>query len=98
MTIAVGEVIDSVFDGQRLMSEEWIDSIRTMVVHAGGSTHATQRKLRRFVWSKAGSDVAAELSPGWRRGDGRLQNWRGSYLAVVVLFFDFGVPGGISRE
>lgn len=56
--IAVGEVIHSVFDGQRLMSEEWIDSVRTVVVHAGGIAHATQRKLCRFVWSKTGSDVA----------------------------------------
>src|SRR5262249_10170523 len=37
--IAVGEVFNTIFDGQQLIEEGLIDYIRTTVVHAGGLSH-----------------------------------------------------------
>jgi mannonate dehydratase len=37
--IAVGEVMNSIWDVQHLITEQLIDYVRTTVVHAGGITH-----------------------------------------------------------
>src|SRR2546421_5993509 len=42
--LAVGEVFSSIYDCQKLITEQLIDYIRTTVVHAGGITH-----LRRIA-------------------------------------------------
>src|SRR5262249_31711747 len=42
--LAVGEVFNTIYDCQQLISEQLIDYIRTTVVHAGGITH-----LRRIA-------------------------------------------------
>jgi mannonate dehydratase len=62
--LAVGEVFNSIFDCQRLISEQLIDYIRTTVVHAGGITH--MRRIASFAdlyGVKTGSHGATDLSP-----------------------------------
>jgi mannonate dehydratase len=62
--LAVGEVFNSIFDCQRLISEQLIDYIRTSVVHAGGIT--PMRRIASFAdlyGVKTGSHGATDLSP-----------------------------------
>lgn len=62
--IAVGEVFNTIWDCQQLITEQLIDYIRTTVVHAGGITH-----LRRIFdmaamhHVRSGSHGATDLSP-----------------------------------
>ncbi|MFC7328232.1 D-mannonate dehydratase ManD [Marinactinospora rubrisoli] len=62
--LAVGEVFNSIWDCQQLISERLIDYIRTSVSHAGGITH-----LRRIFdhahlhGVRTGSHGAGDLSP-----------------------------------
>ena len=41
--IAVGEVFNSIWDAHDLIRNQWIDYIRTTLVHAGGFTHLKKR-------------------------------------------------------
>jgi mannonate dehydratase len=62
--IAVGEVLNSVWDCERLITEQLIDYIRTSVVHAGGISHL--RKifgLAELYDVRTGSHGATDLSP-----------------------------------
>jgi mannonate dehydratase len=62
--LAVGEVFNSIFDCQRLISEQLIDYIRATVVHAGGITHL--RRIAGFAdlyGVKTGCHGATDLSP-----------------------------------
>jgi mannonate dehydratase len=62
--LAVGEVFNTIFDCQQLISEQLIDYIRTAVVHAGGISHL--RKIASFaeVYQVAtGCHGATDLSP-----------------------------------
>lgn len=62
--IAVGEVFSSIWDCQELITNQWIDYVRTTVTHAGGITH-----LRRILdladlhQVRSGSHGATDLSP-----------------------------------
>ncbi|BCB83549.1 D-mannonate dehydratase ManD [Phytohabitans suffuscus] len=62
--IAVGEVFNSVWDCQRLVSEQLIDYVRATVVHAGGISHL--RRIFDFAalyHVRSGSHGATDLSP-----------------------------------
>ena len=62
--LAVGEVFNSIFDSQQLISEQLIDYIRTAVVHGGGITHL--RRIANFAdlyAVKTGCHGATDLSP-----------------------------------
>lgn len=62
--LAVGEVFNSIFDCEQLISEQLIDYIRTSVVHAGGITQL--RKIAAFAEPygvRTGCHGAADLSP-----------------------------------
>jgi len=62
--LAVGEVFNSIWDCQTLISEQLIDYIRTSVVHAGGVSHL--RKIFSFAELydvRTGSHGATDLSP-----------------------------------
>jgi mannonate dehydratase len=62
--LAVGEVFNSIFDCQRLISEQLIDYIRATVVHAGGISHL--RRIASFAdlyGVKTGCHGATDLSP-----------------------------------
>ncbi|MBT8224998.1 MAG: D-galactonate dehydratase family protein [Dactylosporangium sp.] len=62
--LAVGEVFNTIWDCQRLISEQLIDYIRTSVVHAGGLTHL--RRIFDFAslyHVRSGSHGATDLSP-----------------------------------
>jgi mannonate dehydratase len=62
--IAVGEVFNSVWDCQRLITEQLIDYIRTTVVHAGGITHLRKIfTLAELYDVRTGSHGATDLSP-----------------------------------
>lgn len=62
--IAVGEVFNSIWDCQQLISEQLIDYIRTSVVHAGGITHLRRIfDLADLYHVRSGSHGAADLSP-----------------------------------
>ncbi|MEO6711915.1 MAG: D-mannonate dehydratase ManD [Mycobacteriales bacterium] len=62
--IAVGEVCNSIWDVNTLISEQLIDYVRTTVVHAGGITHL--RRIFDFAslyHVRSGSHGATDLSP-----------------------------------
>jgi mannonate dehydratase len=62
--IAVGEVFNTIWDCQQLISEQLIDYIRATVVHAGGITHL--RRIFDFAalyHVRSGSHGATDLSP-----------------------------------
>jgi mannonate dehydratase len=62
--IAVGEVFNTIFDCEQLLSKQLIDYIRTSVVHAGGITHL--RKIAHFAeiyQVRTGCHGATDLSP-----------------------------------
>lgn len=62
--IAVGEVFNSIWDVNALISEQLIDYVRMTVVHAGGITHL--RRIFDFAalhHVRSGSHGATDLSP-----------------------------------
>lgn len=62
--LAVGEVFNSIFDCQTLITEQLVDYIRTTVVHAGGITHL--RRIFDFasIYNiRSGCHGATDLSP-----------------------------------
>ena len=62
--IAVGEVFNSIWDCQQLITEQLIDYIRTSVVHAGGITHLRRIfSLADLYGVRTGSHGATDLSP-----------------------------------
>ncbi|AGL17263.1 D-mannonate dehydratase ManD [Actinoplanes sp. N902-109] len=62
--IAVGEVFNSVWDCQQLITEQLIDYIRATVVHAGGITHLRRIfDLAALYHVRSGSHGATDLSP-----------------------------------
>jgi mannonate dehydratase len=62
--IAVGEVFNSIWDCQQLITEQLIDYIRTSVVHAGGITHLRRIfDLAALYHVRSGSHGASDLSP-----------------------------------
>ncbi len=62
--IAVGEVLNSIWDCRQLITEQLIDYIRTTVVHAGGITHLRRIfDLADLYHVRSGSHGATDLSP-----------------------------------
>ncbi|EST24850.1 bifunctional D-altronate/D-mannonate dehydratase [Streptomyces niveus NCIMB 11891] len=62
--IAVGEVLNSIWDVQHLITEQLIDYVRTTVVHAGGITHLRRIfDLAALYQVRTGSHGATDLSP-----------------------------------
>ena len=62
--IAVGEVFNSIWDCQQLITERLIDYIRTAVSHAGGITHLRRIfALADLYGVRSGSHGAGDLSP-----------------------------------
>jgi mannonate dehydratase len=62
--IAVGEVFASIYDCQRLITNQWIDYIRATVVHAGGITHLRKiAHLAELYHVRTGCHGATDLSP-----------------------------------
>ena len=62
--IAVGEVFNTIYDCQTLVSEQLVDFIRTTVVHAGGITHLRRiAHLAELYHVRTGSHGATDLSP-----------------------------------
>ena len=62
--IAVGEVLNSIWDVQHLITEQLIDYVRTTVVHAGGITHLRRIfDLAALYQVRTGSHGASDLSP-----------------------------------
>lgn len=62
--IAVGEVMNSIWDVQHLITEQLIDYVRTTVVHAGGITHLRRIfDLAALYQVRTGSHGATDLSP-----------------------------------
>jgi mannonate dehydratase len=62
--IAVGEVFNTIFDCQTLISEQLIDFIRTTVVHAGGITHLRRiANLADLYQVRTGCHGATDMSP-----------------------------------
>jgi len=82
--LAIGEVFNSIFDCQRLISEQLIDYIRTTIVHAGGITH--MRRIASFAdlyGIKTGSHGATDLSP---------------ICMGAALHFDLSIPNFAIQE
>ncbi|PXY21321.1 D-mannonate dehydratase ManD [Prauserella muralis] len=62
--IATGEVFNSIFDCQQLITERLIDYIRATVTHAGGITHLRRiLALAELYGVRSGSHGATDLSP-----------------------------------
>ncbi|GIF01376.1 D-mannonate dehydratase ManD [Paractinoplanes rishiriensis] len=62
--VAVGEVFNTVWDCQQLITEQLIDYVRTTVVHAGGITHLRRIfDLAALYQVRSGSHGATDLSP-----------------------------------
>jgi len=62
--LAVGEVFNTIYDCQQLITEQLIDYIRTTVVHAGGITHLRKiAQLAELYHVKTGCHGATDLSP-----------------------------------
>jgi len=62
--IAVGEVFNSIWDCQQLITERLIDYIRTSVSHAGGITHLRRIfSLADLYGVRSGSHGPGDLSP-----------------------------------
>ncbi|MCA2213148.1 D-mannonate dehydratase ManD [Jidongwangia harbinensis] len=62
--IAVGEVFNSIWDCQQLITEQLIDYVRTTVVHAGGISHLRRIfDLANLYHVRSGSHGATDLSP-----------------------------------
>jgi mannonate dehydratase len=62
--IAVGEVFNTIWDCQQLITEQLIDYIRATVVHAGGITHLRRIfDLAALHHVRSGSHGATDVSP-----------------------------------
>jgi mannonate dehydratase len=62
--LAVGEVFNSIWDCQRLITGRMIDYVRTSVSHAGGITHLKRIfDLAHLYGVRTGSHGAGDLSP-----------------------------------
>ncbi|WP_338889503.1 D-mannonate dehydratase ManD [Rhodococcus sovatensis] len=62
--LAVGEIFNSIWDCQDLITNRWIDYIRASVSHAGGITHLRRIfSLADLYGVKSGSHGAGDLSP-----------------------------------
>ena len=62
--IAVGEVFNSIWDCQELITRQWIDYVRATVVHAGGITHLRRiLDLANLHQVRSGCHGATDLSP-----------------------------------
>ena len=62
--IATGEVLNSIWDVQQLITEQLIDYVRTSVSHAGGITHLRRIfELAELYHVRSGSHGATDLSP-----------------------------------
>ena len=62
--IATGEILNSIWDVQQLITEQLIDYVRTTVVHAGGITHLRRIfDLAALYQVRSGSHGATDLSP-----------------------------------
>jgi mannonate dehydratase len=62
--LAVGEVFNSIWDCQQLITEQLIDFIRATVVHAGGITHLRRIfNLAELYQVRSGSHGATDNSP-----------------------------------
>ena len=62
--IAVGEVFNTIYDCQALITEQLIDYIRATVVHAGGITHLRRiAQLADLYYVRTGCHGATDLSP-----------------------------------
>src|ERR1700731_3623206 len=62
--IAVGEIFNTIYDCQTLITEQLIDFIRASVVHAGGITHLRRiANLAELYQVRTGSHGATDLSP-----------------------------------
>jgi len=62
--LAVGEVFSTIFDCQKLITEQLIDFIRATVVHAGGITHLRRiANLADLYHVRTGCHGATDLSP-----------------------------------
>lgn len=62
--IATGEVLNSIWDAQELISRQWIDYIRMALPHAGGFTHL--KKIADYAalyHVRTGCHGATDLSP-----------------------------------
>lgn len=62
--IATGEVLNSLWDVKELIENQWIDYVRTTLVHAGGFTHL--KKIADFAsiyHVRTGCHGATDLSP-----------------------------------
>lgn len=62
--IATGEVLNSLWDVKELIENQWIDYVRTSLVHAGGFTHL--KKIADFAsvyHVRTGCHGATDLSP-----------------------------------
>lgn len=76
--LAVGEVFNSIHDCRELIQNQWIDYIRTTIVHAGGITHV--RRIADFAslyHVRTGFHGATDLSP---------------VCMGAALHFDYWVP------
>lgn len=62
--LAIGEVFNSIWDCQSLITEQLVDYIRATVVHAGGITHLRRiADLASLYGIRTGCHGAADLSP-----------------------------------
>jgi len=62
--IAVGEVFNSIWDCQQLLTEQLVDFVRTSVTHAGGITHLRRiLSLADLYHVRSGAHGATDLSP-----------------------------------
>jgi mannonate dehydratase len=62
--IAVGEIFNTIYDCQTLITEQLIDYIRATVVHAGGITHLRRiANLADLYHVRTGCHGATDLSP-----------------------------------
>ena len=62
--IAVGEVFNTIWDAQQLITNQWIDYIRMTLVHSGGFTHLRKvADLAALYHVQTGCHGATDLSP-----------------------------------
>ncbi len=62
--LAVGEVFNTVWDCKTLIENQWIDYIRTAIVHAGGITHLRRiADLAALYQVRTGCHGATDMSP-----------------------------------
>ena len=72
--IAVGEVFNSIWDAHDLIRNQWIDYIRTTVVHGGGLTHLKKAAdFAAMYHVRTGFHGATDLSPVMHGGGAALR-------------------------